>query len=148
MSRLCKILIVDDDAGARFTLRDQLSFLPEFSHYLLEEAKNVEEGLAMISCVKPDQIILDYKMPPKTGYDFLNELMHNPIYSEFRDVPIQGFGTFPSDVPEGFPIYLRDRLASVQCKDSEGTQTLLKSLKAYEQMRLCDNKEKQLSCSR
>ena len=73
------ILIIDDDIASCRTL--QLHFLSQ--DYAVEIAHNVDNGLDVAATMQPDVIILDIKMPGRSGLeglpDFKNLLPETPI---------------------------------------------------------------------
>lgn len=68
-----KIIIIDDDVASCRTL--QLHFLSQ--DYAVEMAHNVEDGLAIASDTQPDVIILDIKMPGRSGLEGLPDFKKN-----------------------------------------------------------------------
>ena len=58
------ILIVDDESTIRWILRVTL----EGRDFVVLEASSGEEGVSMATQVKPDLIIMDYKMPDMNGW--------------------------------------------------------------------------------
>lgn len=68
-----KILIIDDDVASCRTL--QLHFLSE--DFEVQIAHNVEDGLAAGKRLKPDVIILDIKMPGRSGLEGLPDFKEN-----------------------------------------------------------------------
>jgi two-component system, LytTR family, response regulator len=71
-----KAIIIDDERLARAELR---KLLQEFSEIeVVDEAANVDEGIAKIDTHQPDLIFLDIQMPGKTGFDLLSELDRVP----------------------------------------------------------------------
>lgn len=87
MSKMWKVLIVDDEADCR-----------EFSKSVLEKelpakiftAKNGLEGLNVARKEHPDLIILDVLMPIKDGYDTFLELRDDPATTA---IPVIMFST-------------------------------------------------------
>ena len=71
-----KAIIIDDERLARTELRKLLQDYPEIE--VVDEAANVDEGIAKIENHNPDIIFLDIQMPGKTGFDLLAELDHAP----------------------------------------------------------------------
>ncbi|MBD0331984.1 MAG: response regulator [Chitinophagaceae bacterium] len=71
-----KAIIIDDERLARNELRKLLQDYPEIE--VVDEASNVDEGLAKIESHNPDLIFLDIQMPGKTGFDLLSELERAP----------------------------------------------------------------------
>ena len=71
-----KAIIIDDERLARAELR---KLLQEFSEIeVVDEAANVDEGIAKIDQHQPELIFLDIQMPGKTGFDLLGELDRVP----------------------------------------------------------------------
>lgn len=72
------ILIVDDEAAARDSLKLSLS-----KTFRVETASDGEEALSSIGALKPDLIILDIAMPKADGFEVLRKLCaqstHTPI---------------------------------------------------------------------
>lgn len=68
-----KILIIDDDVASCRTL--QLHFLTE--DFEVQIAHNVEDGLATGKLLQPDIIILDIKMPGRSGLEGLPDFKQN-----------------------------------------------------------------------
>lgn len=64
-----KILIVDDDQASCRTLQLHL----QSQHYTVRYAHCVDDGLALAKKFEPDLIILDIRMPGKSGLDGLPE---------------------------------------------------------------------------
>ena len=76
-----RILIVDDNASARFTLETLL--LPE--GYNLVVLGSGQEALAFVDEFLPDVILLDVMMPDMNGFDVCQRLRENP---KTADIPI------------------------------------------------------------
>ena len=67
---MIKVLIVDDEAGARDTIRN----IVEMSQVELEvkgEAHSVKSALTMINDLQPDLVLLDINLPDGSGFDLL-----------------------------------------------------------------------------
>ncbi|RYY96549.1 MAG: response regulator [Chitinophagaceae bacterium] len=71
-----RAIIIDDERLARAELRKLLQEFPEIE--IVDEASNVDEGLAKIETHNPDLIFLDIQMPGKTGFDLLAEVDKAP----------------------------------------------------------------------
>jgi two-component system LytT family response regulator len=71
-----RAIIIDDERLARTELRKLLQEFPEIE--VVDEAGNVDEGLAKIETHNPDLIFLDIQMPGKSGFDLLSELDKAP----------------------------------------------------------------------
>lgn len=59
-----RVLIVDDDA----TNRDLISRALNKDNYIIREARDGREALAMVEDDRPDLIVLDIMMPGMSGY--------------------------------------------------------------------------------
>jgi two-component system nitrogen regulation response regulator NtrX len=67
---MSKILIIDDEKSIRYTLREIL----EYEKYVVEEAKDGEEGLEMITNNHYDVVLCDIKMPKMDGIELLDKI--------------------------------------------------------------------------
>jgi DNA-binding response OmpR family regulator len=76
-----RILIVDDNESARFTLETLL--LPE--GYNLVVLDSGQEALAFVDEFLPDVILLDVMMPDMNGFEVCQRLRENP---KTADIPI------------------------------------------------------------
>ncbi|HLF33026.1 MAG TPA: sigma-54 dependent transcriptional regulator, partial [Cyclobacteriaceae bacterium] len=65
------VLIIDDEKSIRNTLREIL----EYEKYTVNEAKDGEEGLQMISENEFDVVLCDIKMPKMDGIEVLDKTM-------------------------------------------------------------------------
>jgi two-component system, NtrC family, nitrogen regulation response regulator NtrX len=83
---MAKILIIDDEKSIRATLRDIL----EYEKYSVEEAKDGEEGWAMISKNEYDIVLCDIKMPKMDGIEVLEKAMEAGIDTQFIMVSAHG----------------------------------------------------------
>lgn len=79
------ILIIDDELGPRESLRMLLN-----REYEVCTAKGVDEGVALLKERQPELIIMDIRMPGKTGIDGLREI--RAIDTEVSIVMLTGFG--------------------------------------------------------
>ncbi len=70
-----KILVVDDDADLRLSVCSALSE----NHFLVDQAKDGEEGVNRIKAGHYDLVLLDVNMPRMTGLEALKEIKaHDP----------------------------------------------------------------------
>ena len=69
---MAKLLIIDDEASIRRTLKEIL----EFENYTVDVAEDGVQGVAAAKKTTYDAIFCDIKMPQMNGYEVLNEL-HN-----------------------------------------------------------------------
>jgi DNA-binding NtrC family response regulator len=65
-----KVLVVDDEAGVRFGIRDFL----EQQGYEIEEADSCEDAQHLFRTSRPDIVIADYMLPDGTALDLLPRL--------------------------------------------------------------------------
>jgi len=72
---MLRVLVVDDDADLRLSVASALSE----SHYLVDQAKDGEEGVNRVRAGKYDLVLLDVNMPRMTGMEALREIKaHDP----------------------------------------------------------------------
>ncbi len=85
-----KILIVEDEKDQQILYEEELSEMG----YALQVASNGEEALQMARSERPDLVILDIKMPGKSGLDVLQDLLNdepripviiNTAYTHYKD---------------------------------------------------------------
>lgn len=76
-----KILVIDDDPTQRLLMRDAL----ETAGYIVEEACDGPDGIAMAYRTKPDLIILDILMPKLDGFAVCAEVRR---IEATKDIPI------------------------------------------------------------
>jgi signal transduction histidine kinase/DNA-binding response OmpR family regulator len=65
-----RLLIIDDDPAARYTIRKCLQDAP----YHVLEAANAREGIQAATTMRPELIVLDLNLPDRRGEDVLREL--------------------------------------------------------------------------
>jgi DNA-binding response OmpR family regulator len=73
------ILIVEDDAGIRDTLRE---FLQEETTHQVFLAVDGETALAMLQTVKPKMFLLDYKLPGMNGLELVDRIREIKAYEQ------------------------------------------------------------------
>jgi len=81
-----RILVIDDELGPRESLR----FLFK-DEYDVVCADSVDAGVAELKKQKPDVIIMDIKMPKKSGIEGLKEI--RDIDSDISVIMLTGFGS-------------------------------------------------------
>ncbi|MCX6296200.1 MAG: sigma-54 dependent transcriptional regulator [Bacteroidetes bacterium] len=89
---MAKLLIIDDEKSIRKTLREIL----EYEKYLVDEASDGAEGIAMIQKEKYDIILCDIKMPKMDGIEVLDKVMQ--LSSDTPVVMISGHGNIETAV--------------------------------------------------
>jgi len=87
-----KILIIDDEASIRNTLREIL----EYEKYQVEEAPDGEVGLQMLEDDKYDVVLCDIKMPKLDGIEVLERSITAGIDTPF--IMISAHGTIETAV--------------------------------------------------
>jgi signal transduction histidine kinase/DNA-binding response OmpR family regulator len=86
LQRICgsakgAVLVVDDDESARRGLR----LLLDPIGWHVAEAENGRDGLARLTTMQPDAIILDLIMPEMDGFEFLEAMRGRP---DWRNIPV------------------------------------------------------------
>src|SRR6478752_4383260 len=72
---MLRVLVVDDDADLRLSVASALSE----SHYLVDQAKDGEEGVNRVRAGHYDLVLLDVNMPRMSGLEALKEIKnHDP----------------------------------------------------------------------
>jgi two-component system nitrogen regulation response regulator NtrX len=123
-----RILVIDDDAGIRESLRMTL----EYDGYDVAGAATGQEGLALVEREAPDLVLLDVKMPGMDGLDVLTRL--HSMHEALPVVMISAHGT-PSSAVEAIRKGALDFLE----KPFESTDRLRVTIQnALEQARLRD----------
>src|SRR6056297_1583961 len=89
---MAKILVVDDDAGIRRTLRDIL----EFERYEVDETGDGLSCLVKVKQNKYDVVILDIKMPEMDGMEALDRIQE--IAPDVPVIMISGHGNIDTAV--------------------------------------------------
>lgn len=70
-----KVLVVDDDADLRLSVASALSE----NHYVVDQARDGEEGVNRVRAGRYDLVLLDVNMPRMTGLEALKEIKaHDP----------------------------------------------------------------------
>ncbi len=87
-----KILIIDDEASIRNTLREIL----EYEKYQVEEASDGEIGLEMLENNKFDVVLCDIKMPKLDGIEVLERSISSGVDTPF--IMISAHGTIETAV--------------------------------------------------
>jgi len=87
-----KILVVDDDA----TFRGRLTKALSARGYQTFEAGNVEAGLAMARAQQPGRVIVDLRMPGRSGLELIAELAR--MDPDVQIVVLTGYGSIATAV--------------------------------------------------
>ena len=85
-------LLVDDDVPFRNRLAKALAS----RGFVVHEAGDVEEGLAAFRRIKPQRVVVDLKMPGKSGLDFVDEAAK--IDPDVAIVVLTGYGSIATAV--------------------------------------------------
>jgi len=78
-----KILIVDDDADIRESIRMTLEEQDYMNVEVIESA-DVASGIRQMEVSNPDIVILDLHMPNKTGFDFMDIVHKNKLLAKAK----------------------------------------------------------------
>lgn len=81
-----KILLIDDEA----IYYKQLLPATKKAEYDLQYARSGTEGLAAISSIDPDLLIVDLRLPDIDGFEIINRLRRDPRYSHIPVMIITG----------------------------------------------------------
>src|SRR3972149_10424033 len=76
-----RILIVDDMANMRRTIRNMLRYV---GYEFISEAENGEMAIKKMTSEKVDFVVCDWNMPVMTGIEFLQKVREN---EKFKDIP-------------------------------------------------------------
>ncbi len=68
------VLMIDDDAAARYVLRGLLG-----ARYRLVEAETASAGVELAQSIKPAAVVLDFYMPDMDGFTTLSQLRQNTV---------------------------------------------------------------------
>jgi DNA-binding response OmpR family regulator len=83
-----KILVVDDEP---FICRS-LSFVLRKENYVVFEARNGEEALALIRKERPDLVFLDVMMPRMNGFEVTKQVKEDPDLSGIKIILLTAKG--------------------------------------------------------
>ena len=83
---MAKLLIVDDEKSIRITLREIL----EYEKYIVDEARDGEEALALITKNDYDVVLCDIKMPKIDGIEVLEKAMELGKETQFIMISAHG----------------------------------------------------------
>src|SRR5260370_6941804 len=92
------IVVVDDDAGIRESLKDLLAL----ENWDCAVAPTAKEGLALIESLKPELVVTDVQLPDMSGYQLCQSLKRDPGSRHVPVVMITGRFTEPDDKVQGF----------------------------------------------
>ena len=79
------VLVIDDELGPRESLRILLK-----NDYRVTTSCGVDEGIKQLALINPDLIIMDIKMPGKSGIEGLQEI--RKLNDEIPIIMLTGYG--------------------------------------------------------
>lgn len=88
-----KILIADDDVFIRDILKSMLE-----EEYQVIEASDGEEAIELVKKENPSLLILDYKMPKKTGIEVCRKIREDHLYLHLPIIMLTGLSELPDKV--------------------------------------------------
>jgi two-component system nitrogen regulation response regulator NtrX len=89
---MAKILVIDDEKTIRDAIRDIL----EYEGYEIDEAKDGQQGLEMVTSGKYDIALCDIKMPKLDGLELLQKAREEGVMTQF--VMVSAFGNVENAV--------------------------------------------------
>jgi DNA-binding response OmpR family regulator len=95
-----KILVVDDDAGIRESIKDLLAL----DNFECTVAGSGEEGLALAIAEHPEMVVTDIQLPDMSGYQLCQTLKRDPLSRHVPVIMISGRFTEPEDRLQGFDL--------------------------------------------
>ncbi|MEQ1553136.1 MAG: response regulator [Ferruginibacter sp.] len=120
MSRIYKILVVDDDPYILMSLE----FLMKKNGYEVMVARNGNEAMEMLNLSVPDIVLLDIMMPDVNGYDICKYIKSNKKLKEIK-VIFMSAKTRDSDIKKGY-----DLGAALYIKKPFSTRELVSNIKS------------------
>jgi DNA-binding response OmpR family regulator len=91
------IVIVDDDAGVRESLKDLLTV----ENWKCASAESGELGLALVEALRPQLVVADLQLPDMSGYQLCQTLKRGPGSRHVPVIMITGRFTEPEDRLQG-----------------------------------------------
>ena len=92
------IVVIDDDAGIRESLKDLLAL----ENWECAVAATAKEGLALVEALQPELLVTDVQLPDMSGYQLCQSIKRDPSYRGIPVVMITGRFTEPDDKVQGF----------------------------------------------
>ena len=92
------IVVVDDDAGIRESLKDLLAL----ENWDCEVAGTGQGGLDLVESLRPQLVVTDVQLPDMSGYQLCQSLKRDPAYRGVPVVMITGRFTEHDDKVQGF----------------------------------------------
>lgn len=112
-----RVLIIDDE---KENVRYLTTILEENGFADIHSAFDGEEGLAKVAEVSPGLILLDLRMPKKSGIFVFNELKKSPEYHDIPVIILTGEGGFLKHLAE-----LRDFHEDIESLGEKPTEEVL-----------------------
>ena|SRR5690348_9212843 len=97
-NRSTTVVIVDDDAGIRDSLKDLLAV----ENLDCAVAETGEQGLELVESLRPKLVVTDIQLPDMSGYQLCQSLKRDPNSRHVPVVMITGRFTEPGDKIQGF----------------------------------------------
>jgi CheY-like chemotaxis protein len=94
-----KILVVDDEESLVLLMQTNL----EFMGFEVDVAYDGVQALERVAASRPDLILLDVRMPRKTGWEVCKELKGEP---KTKDIPVVFLSAYaqPEDINRGLQL--------------------------------------------
>ena len=92
------IVVIDDDAGIRESLKDLMAL----ENWDCAVAETGEEGLELVETLQPQLVVTDIQLPDMSGYQLCQSLKRGPESRQVPVVMITGRFTEPDDKVQGF----------------------------------------------
>ena len=83
-----KILIVEDEPGIRYLLKDILK-----NEYIIYEAENGQMALELIDKIEPDLIVCDVLMPEMNGLELCNKIKNDTVTCQIPFILLSARGS-------------------------------------------------------
>lgn len=85
-----RIMIVDDHEVVRLGLKSLLDQYPQYE--VISEAKNAKEAIAQVETYQPDIVLMDIRLPGKSGIEACEEIKQN-----FPDIKVIMLTSYAED---------------------------------------------------
>lgn len=95
-----RILVIDDDAGMRESLKDLLSL----EEYECDVADTGKKGLAMFQLHRPQLVVLDIQLPDVSGFQLCQLMKKDPSLRRVPVVMVSGCFTEAQDRVQGLEL--------------------------------------------
>ena len=114
MSKVAKILMIEDDIFLRKLYKDQIVR----AGFDFIEATNGIEGVNKTKSEKPDLILLDLMLPRMNGFDVLRDIKEN---EDTKNIPVIVLSSLSheADVKEALDLGAQDYLVKTEIRLSE-----------------------------